>query len=306
MPLSPRRREWRAPWPLNPRLTLGPLQHGRGDPLWRHAEDGTFWRACRTPAGPGTLSMQVERSAGLVRASAWGEGADWLLDTMPALLGADDDPSGFAPDHPLLREALRRHPGLRIARAGRVLEALAPAVLEQKVTGIEARRSWRELLYRFGSPAPGPNPHRLRVPPSATDWTMIPSWEWHRAGVDGKRSRTMIAAARVAPRLEQTLDLPLGDAHARLCALPGIGPWTAAEVMARAHGDADAVPVGDLHLPGLVGAALAGRLVDDAGMLELLEPYRGHRYRAITLILLSGVRVARRAPRFAPRDYRAI
>jgi hypothetical protein len=57
----------------------------------------------------------------------------------------------------------------------------------------------------------------------------------------------------------------------------------------------------------VVGWALAGqRGVDDAGMLQLLAPYAGHRHRAARLVLLSGRWPPRRGPRLAPRDYRSI
>jgi 3-methyladenine DNA glycosylase/8-oxoguanine DNA glycosylase len=221
------------------------------------------------------------------------------------MLGAEDDPAGFAPDHPLLRDLARRHRGTRIGRSGRVLEALVPAVLEQKVVGVEAHRAWRLLLIRYGPPAPGPAPPGMRVCPPAQDWARIPSWEWHRAGVEAVRAATIAGAARVAGRLEEILGLPAGEADRRLRALPGIGPWTSAEVRQRACGDADAVTVGDYNLPAAVGWALAGRIVDDAGMLELLAPYAGHRHRAARLIELSGARPPRRGPRLAVRDYRA-
>jgi 3-methyladenine DNA glycosylase/8-oxoguanine DNA glycosylase len=85
--------------------------------------------------------------------------------------------------------------------------------------------------------------------------------------------------------------------------VPGVGAWTAAEVAQRAHGDADAVSVGDFHLPSLVGWALAGRRMDDDGMLELLEPYRPYRAWVVRLIELGGPRPPRFGPRFAPRSY---
>ncbi|MGH3321524.1 MAG: DNA-3-methyladenine glycosylase family protein [Streptosporangiaceae bacterium] len=229
-----------------------------------------------------------------------------MLESLPALLGADDDAGGFAPCHALLRRTAARLPGLRIGRTGRVLEALVPAALEQKVTGTEARRAWRTLLRWYGDPAPGPAPERMRVVPAARTWAAIPTWDWHRAGVDGRRARTVVAAARAVGRLEETLTMAPEDARRRLRALPGVGEWTAAEVRQRAHGDTDAVSVGDYHLPGLVGMALAGRPVDDDGMLDLLAPYAGQRHRATRLVELSGVRVPRRGPRMAPRDYRAI
>jgi len=240
-----------------------------------------------------------------VSATAWGPGAQWLLDSLPSLLGAADDPAGFAPAHPVLRELSRRHPGARIGRSGRVLEALVPAVLEQKVVSPEAHRAWRWLLLRFGDPAPGPAPAGMRVFPAADTWPRIPSWDWHRAGVEAVRARTIAAAARSAGRVEEILAMPAADADRRLRALPGIGPWTSAEVRQRACGDADAVSVGDYNLPAAVGWTLAGLIVDDAGMLELLAPYQGHRYRAARLIELGGARPPRRGPRMPVRDYRA-
>ena len=84
----------------------------------------------------------------------------------------------------------------------------------------------------------------------------------------------------------------------RLQALPGIGPWSAGKVALVALGNADAVWVGDFHLPNIVCWALAGRARgDDDAMLELLEPYRGHRGRVLRLLVNGGVR----APSFGPR-----
>jgi 3-methyladenine DNA glycosylase/8-oxoguanine DNA glycosylase len=303
------RREWRPGRPVDVAATLGPMRRGSGDPTYHHDAAGPVWRATRTPLGPATLRLHGRPAAGCVEVEAWGPGADWAVDTAPVLLGADDDVTGFAPRHPLLREVWRRHAGWRVPRSGRVLEALVPAILEQKVTGTEAWRAWRHLVRRYGEPAPGPVgtvPAGLRVPPPAEVWRRVPTWEWHRAGVDRARFRAALGAAAVAGRLEEVAALPREAAAARLQAVPGVGPWTAAEVAQRALGDADAVSVGDLHVPGMVGWALVGERVDDAGMLALLEPYRGHRYRVVRMIELSGVRPPRRAPRFSPRDYRAM
>ncbi|WP_208900491.1 DNA-3-methyladenine glycosylase family protein [Streptomyces incarnatus] len=297
-------RRWVPKGPLDLGLVLGPLRRGPADPTFRATADGSVWRASRTPAGPGTL--RVRAYGGEVLGEAWGPGAEWLLDRLPEWLGAADDPEAFVPRHRVVALARHRRPGLRLTRTGLVLESLIPSVLEQKVTTDEAYRAWRLLVRRFGERAPGPAGAAQRpmfVMPAPRTWALIPSWEWHRAGVDDKRASTILRAVRVAARLEQAVTMPAAEAQARLEVVPGIGPWTSAEVVQRSHGAADAVTVGDLHLPGIVGWALAGdRYADDAVMLRLLEPYAGQRHRAARLILLSGNVPARRAPKMPRVD----
>jgi 3-methyladenine DNA glycosylase/8-oxoguanine DNA glycosylase len=305
------RRDWHAPVPLSLQLTLSVHRRGPGDPTLRVDDRGAIWRTSLTPAGPATLRLTLARpetaqAGAVISASAWGSGAAWLLETLPDLLGAGDDPAAFRPEHPRLRDLTRRLAGLRISRTARVFEALVPAVLEQKVVGVEAHRAWRRLVTWHGSPAPGPAPAGMRVTPAAATWLAIPSWDWHRAGVEAVRARTIASAARSASRLEAICSLPAAEADRLLQSLPGIGPWTSAEVRQRACGDADAVSVGDYHIPALVGWYLAGRITDDAGMLELLAPYAGQRYRVTRLIELGGQGPPRRGPRMSVRDYRAI
>jgi 3-methyladenine DNA glycosylase/8-oxoguanine DNA glycosylase len=303
--------QWEAPFALDVGRTLSVHRHGRSDPTLRSAADGAIWRTCQTPDGAGTLRIAAAPEsppAGpvVVLAAAWGPGSRWLLESLPELLGARDDPSGFAPVHPRLREIAGSLPGLRVGRSLRVFEALVPAVLEQKVPGAEAFRAWRWLLGRYGEPAPGPAPPGMRVIPPPRVWASIPSWHWHRAGVEAVRARTVASAARVAGRLEEVAALAPAEADRRLRTIPGIGGWTSAEIRQRACGDADAVSVGDYNLPAIVGWTLAGRRTDDAGMLELLAPYAGHRYRVTRLVELRGSAPPRRGPRLPLRDYRAI
>jgi endonuclease III len=295
---------WRPPLRCDPSLTLAALHRGRGDPTQRVAVDGTVWRTAQTPAGPGTLRLAA--TDGWVEAAGWGPGAEWLVGQAPAMLGCDDDVTGFKPRHDVIARSWRRLSALRLPSLGLVFELVVPAVLEQRVTGVDARRSWRELLRRFGEPAPGPAPAGMRVVPTAAVWRRIPSWDWHRAGVDPRRARTVVAAAHVAYRLDESIGLPRAVRLQRLRAVPGIGAWTAAEVAQRAWGDPDEVSVGDFHIPALVGWALIGRPVDDDGMLDLLAPYAGHRQRAVRLIELSGVGKPRFGPRAPVADIRAI
>jgi 3-methyladenine DNA glycosylase/8-oxoguanine DNA glycosylase len=177
-------------------------------------------------------------------------------------------------------------------------------VFEQKVTGLQAFGAWRAILTRHGERAPGPTPRPMFAPPA--DWHRIPSWAWHRAGLEPPQSRTIVAAAQRRSAIERaTAGASGAEVDGILTRLPGIGLWTSAETRIRAFGDADAVSVGDYHLAHEVGYALTGHRVDDDGMLELLEPWPGHRQRVIRLIGLSGAREPRRGPRVSPEDHRA-
>lgn len=285
--------------------TLRPLQRGHHDPAMRVA-DGGIWRTMRTPLGAATLYLR-ERSAS-IEAIAWGPGAEWAIAGVPELLGAGDDWDGLdVSGHPFLAESRRRNPGVRLVRCRQVFEMLLPAILEQKVTGVEARRAWRYLLARHGDVPPGPAPAGMRVFPSVETWRRIPSWEWHRAGVGPQRSDTVMRAASVAATLERTIDLGRGgpEVARKLRSITGVGVWTAAETTQRAHGDPDAPSVGDYHLSAVVGWALIGQPVDDDGMLELLAPYAGHRHRVIRLIEVSGFGKPRFGPRMTIQDHRA-
>lgn len=285
--------------------TLAPLRRGQQDPCFRVPGDGTIWRTSLLPTGPVTARIsRAGRDA--ARCVAWGSGAEEFVDMAPAMLGAADDASDFVPLHPAVAAAHRRLPNLRLGRTGQVLEALIPAVIEQRVPGADAFRSWRLLVSKYGTQAPGPAPPGMRVPPSAEVWRHIPSWEFHRANVDPGRARAVVGCAQRAASLERLVSLPAARAAEALTSLPGVGVWTAAETTQRVFGDADAVSVGDYHIPKMIGWTLVGRPVDDAGMLELLEPMRPHRHRVVRLLEASGLaREPRRGPRLPVQNIRA-
>ena len=291
--------------PVSLRATLGVLRRGSYDPCF-HTDDTATWRTMQTPDGAATL--RLSQNADAIDAIAWGPGAEWAITGVPELLGEGDDWRDLdVSANPFLADSLHRNPGLRLPRSRLVFEAMLAAVLEQKVTTLEARRAWRYLLLRFGEAAPGPAPAGMRVFPAAEVWRRIPSWEWHRAGVGPQRSDTAMRITSVAASLERTLDLGRGGplVERALRSILGVGVWTAAETMQRAHGDPDSPSVGDYHLPALVGWVLVGKPVDDDGMLELLEPWTGHRQRIMRLITASGFAKPRFGPRATIQDHRA-
>lgn len=290
--------------PVDLARTVAVLRRGPKDPTML-VDGATIWRASRTEEGIATLALRAV--SGEIRATAWGPGAEAAVAAVPALCGSDDDATGFdVSGHPMLAEIRRRLPGMRLARTNDVFTALVSSVLEQKVTSFQAFGAWRDLVTRFGERAPGPAPRPMFVAPSIAGWRAIPSWAWHRAGVEPPQSRTIAMASQRGERIERALlRATTGDERERiLTSLPGIGVWTSAETRIRALGDPDAVSVGDYHLAHEIGFALTGARTDDSGMLELLAPWVGHRQRVIRLLLAGGPREARRGPRLAPEDHR--
>ena len=301
---TPAVRRWRPSWPCPTGLVLAQLRHGPGDPSYRRTADGTIWRGLRTPAGLASLAISPITDDGVVLARAWGAGADWALESVPRMLGSEDDPTGFEPRHEIVAQLWRRHSRWRLGASGLVMESLVPVIIEQKVTGQEAFAGYRRLVQRFGEPAPGVPPElRLRVPPSPAQLLAIDSWEWLRLGIDHGRSAPLLRAAQVAPALERAGGRGPAELDRALRTLRGIGLWTSAEVRFRALGDADAVSFGDYHVAANVTYALTGEIGDDNRMAEVLAPYAPHRHRVQRLIELGGVRRPRRGPRMAPRRH---
>jgi 3-methyladenine DNA glycosylase/8-oxoguanine DNA glycosylase len=264
------------------------------DPCGKLA-DGEFWLAARTPDGPG--SLHLARAGAELVATGHGPGAAWLADRADAIAGLRDDLGDFparAASHPLVGRLARTFAGVRFPATGQIFHRLIRAILEQKVTGIEAHRAYRAIVKHFGEPAPGPA--GLLLPPDPVAVAETPYWVFHPFGVEQRRTQALLRAALVAARLEQCIDS--ADATRRLTAIPGIGPWTAAEVVRTTYGDPDAVSVGDFHIPNTVAWALAGEARGtDARMLELLEPFAGHRGRVCDLLAYGGIS----APKFGPR-----
>jgi len=284
--------------PVDVPRSLAALKHGPRDPSVR-IRDGRVWRATRTPCGDATVCYEPQGTSVTVR--AWGPGASWCLETAPDVLGARDSLDGWEPArHPLVRELDRRWSELRMTYTRGVFEAIVPTVLEQKITSEEAHEHWRRMVWKWGEPAPGPD--IVRLPPSPSRIAGMPYYAFHPLGVESKRADIIKRLALRVPRVEEAMTL----GRERLEAFAGIGAWTSAKVAQVAWGDADAVAVGDYHLPSIVVYALTGkRGGDDDAMLELLEPFRPHRGRAARLLKFGSGRPPRRAPRARLRSFEA-
>jgi 3-methyladenine DNA glycosylase/8-oxoguanine DNA glycosylase len=275
------------------RTTLSQYRYGVYDPTTR-LSDGEFWRATLTPCGPGTLHLDW-RSGTLVR-RAWGPGADWLLDGVPALTGSTDDGYRFTDAHPAILRAQQRH-SVSFGASRTLYHELLATVLGQRITAGEALAQWRRLVRALGQPAPGPA-LSLLLPPTPDAVLSQPTWWFHPMGIEARRAETLKTVARHADRIAEWSTDTVAAARAGLALLPGVGQWTVGSVLGHAMADPDAVAVGDFHLKHMVTHALTGRARGtDETMLDLLAPYEGQRGRVVRLLQLSG----HRAPAFGPR-----
>lgn len=261
---------------------------------------GTWWWP--TIVGGVATTLCVERTDAGVRGTAWGSGSDRLLDTLPELVGADDEVTISGADD-RSRRLLEEVRGVRLGRTGDVHGAMVKAVLGQVVTTKEAKRSLHRLRSAVGMRAPGPREDLLTVP-SAETLGALTYDELHAYGIERSRASTLIEVSRRASRLGEILLMDREAAYERLQAVRGVGIWTASLVMGIAWGDKDAVPIGDYHMPNAVAWALAGedRGTDDR-MLELLEPFRPERRRLVLGIKQTGVHAPRYGPRTAVRTH---
>jgi len=288
------------PFPVDVRLTLGPFRCGPRDPTCR-VRGSSVWRTLRTADGPATMCVEPSPHD-RIRVTAWGPGRARALADAPAMLGFHDDDHDFVAHHDVIRRAHRRYRGARVGRGGALVTTLVATVLEQKVTSAEAHDSWAALVWRHGESAPGPDGMRLAPSPDAL--AEMGYAAWHPLGVERRRAEVVRQVCRRADRLAALECEEPAEARRVLEHFTGVGPWTSGIVTWRALGDPDAVVPGDYHFPHIVGFTLTGRRrSDDDEMLALLAPYRGHRARALRLVLLGGSAPPRRAPRARRRAY---
>jgi 3-methyladenine DNA glycosylase/8-oxoguanine DNA glycosylase len=237
-------------------------------------------------AAPSGIRVDV-----LARGTCTGDDVEQAIATARRGSAVDDDPTDFfamVRSHPLLGP-LSRRVDPRLSLTPTVFESFTVSVIEQLVTGFEARASVRRLWQIAGERVPGT---KLIATPTPSAVRRVPMWKMHAIGVGSRRAAALREGAIRGDALERLRAGPPDLVVDKLQSLPGIGPWTANAVARDGIGWPDAVPVGDFHAPFFIASTLGGRddltrddpRAADAAMLELLEPFRPHRARVALLI----------------------
>lgn len=266
--------------PLDLTSSLRTLRAGVDDPTWAFTDDGV-WHAMQTPEGPATLHL-AEQDDEIV-ARAWGDGAHWLLDRVPEFIGMHDPLEGFEPGHhPRVAALVREHPGFRLPRGLDLMESLVWVVAAQGKSSFIGHRAFRQLVQARGVAAPGPKD--LLVLPEARALVSIPNYELHTHGFEQDRAdllrRIVASAGTLVERFVEGIDAT----RSVLVAIDGLDVGSVELALLRMFGAPDATPTGDQRRAAHVGELLADDpRIDDDRMLELLEPFTGHRGRVIRL-----------------------
>lgn len=247
----------------------------------------------------GNVSVEVTQEESFLHVTLVGPGCDWLLPRLPDYFGLNDNPGAFHPEGKVAR-LIAEHEGVHLPRLPVVFHRLVQIVLQQLVSWEDAAAAWRQMTQRFGAAAPGPG--ELMVGPSPEALKSVGYFDLVECGALPRQARLIIRLATEHRRIERLAAESRTKLAKYLQTLPGIGPWTVQYLLGTAFGDPDAVLTGDYSLPHTVAWFLQQKpRSNDAEMLELLAPYRGHRFRVQHLLLQSGMTAPRRGPKMRRR-----
>ena len=218
-------------------------------------------------------------------------GLDRLVARARRMLDLEADPAAIA-DHlghdKVLARRVARAPGMRIPGAWDPFELAVRAILGQQVSVAAATTLAGRLVTAFGTPlsAAAPGVGLTHAFPSAARLAEAGETRLQGIGLTRARAATLAGVARAAADGTLVLDGARGlEATVEsLCALPGIGPWTAHYVALRGLLEPDAFPAGDLGLRKALAPRGSRVPLSEAALLARAErwrPWRG--YAAIHL-----------------------
>ncbi|MGI8411162.1 MAG: DNA-3-methyladenine glycosylase 2 family protein [Solirubrobacteraceae bacterium] len=244
--------------------------------------DGAYRRSLRLPYGAGAVELRPRD--GHVQARFWLADLRDLgaaVQRSRTLLDLDSDPQAvveiLGPDR-LLGPLVRMAPGRRVAGHVDGHELAIRAVLGQQVSVAGATTLATRLVVAHGEPLERPLGSVSHLFPSAERLTGL---DPASLAMPRARSHALLSLAGALAGGELALDRGVDreEARARLLALPGIGPWTAAYVAMRVLRDPDAFLPTDLGVRHALQAL--GQDGHPDAVQRLAESWRPYRAYAV-------------------------
>jgi len=245
----------------------------------------------------GAATVELLWEDGRILGTAWGPGATEAMTYIPQWVGLHDTPCiDFGRD--ALNRRLSPVLGTHLSRAPFVSHEVLGHILQQQIAWRDAARIWFQLVSGVGEEAPGP--FGLRMPLTFEQMKRTPYGFFQQVGISEPRIHAIREVGRLGYRLDEWLAVSQEDFVRRVTTLPSIGPWTANHVLAVSMGAPDVVVRGDYTIPHTVAWVLAreARATDDR-MEELLQPFKGNRWRLVRLLWALNVQAPRRGPRMS-------
>jgi DNA-3-methyladenine glycosylase II len=275
-----------APFRLD--LTADALRRLAGNAVDVVGPDGTLYRALQDEQGTEAVAVR-SRGSGGIEVRATGRDAERWLPAVARMLGTEVDLARwYARVRPIgwlapLATALR---GLKPPRYPTLWEALAHAILFQQISIHAAAAIMRRAVERLGTPLELDGVRCVAFPPPRR-WLESSDADLRAAGISANKIAHLRYAARAV--VEGAIDeaqlepLPTSEAAQRLCAIRGIGPWSASVVMLRGMGRLDTFPLRDSGVARSL-ALLAGEVkIDQGALLDRLGDVRGMLYYHLLL-----------------------
>jgi len=216
--------------------------------------DGAYVRAVQIGAARGTVRIEAVPGESCLLARIRLDRPAPLIELAERLrrvfdLGAD--PAEITRQlgrDPVLATRLEGLPGLRVPGAWDGFELAVRAILGQQISVAAATTLAGRVAEAYGEPLPASHePGVVRMFPGPA---RLARARLARLGIVSARARAISSLARAVDQGRVSLDASQGlpEAVAELCALPGIGDWTAHYIAMRALREPDAFPSGDLGL----------------------------------------------------------
>lgn len=289
---------------------------GHGDPS-SDVSDTSAKFAYQTSAGFVEVSATVQVSAGGQAAATVqtstnveaqhlqvvlvGPGSEILAPKIFSMFGLHDRPDKFLPEGTAKR-LVEKFRGTHLPVTPVMFSKLVQIVLQQLVSWQDASATWRQIVKRYGQPSDDSD---LIACPTAKKLLTLGYYDLVSCGALPKQARLILKLALQADRIERLAQTDRDKLGRWLLSVPGVGPWTVDYVLGFALGEPDVVIRGDFAIPDYVSWFLIRQpMSSDQQMAELLQPFVGHRFRLVHLIMQSGVKPPRRGPRAASNRWR--